>query len=381
MGGQDKLAVELAGRPVLAWSLAAHRGLAGRRADRRSSDRRRRLPSRGPRGCRPVVAVVPGGARRQESVAAGIRALEAASAASAAGPRARGSCSSTTAHGRSSPPRSSRRSRGCRRPWRRDPGPAGGRPQARRRRPSSSRRSIAPACCRPRRPRAPAGTCSATPLPASRPDGRRRARPTRRSCWPRAWRSRRPRRGGEPQDHAARRPRARRVAPGRAPATTRTGFGTDSHPFGPGDGLRLGGIEIEGAPAPPRPLRRRRRAPRALRRAARRRPASATSGGSSRPSDARRAASTARSSSRACVERARRGGLAPARGRPHDPRRAAAARRDRLDAHARRDRGAVGLAPTRSASRPRRATCRATRAPAGSSAPSARTSSAWRQAP
>jgi 2-C-methyl-D-erythritol 2,4-cyclodiphosphate synthase len=29
---------------------------------------------------------------------------------------------------------------------------------------------------------------------------------------------------------------------------TRTGFGTDGHPFGPGDGLRLGGIEIAGAP-------------------------------------------------------------------------------------------------------------------------------------
>jgi 2-C-methyl-D-erythritol 2,4-cyclodiphosphate synthase len=29
---------------------------------------------------------------------------------------------------------------------------------------------------------------------------------------------------------------------------TRTGFGSDGHPFGPGDGLRLGGIEIPGAP-------------------------------------------------------------------------------------------------------------------------------------
>jgi 2-C-methyl-D-erythritol 2,4-cyclodiphosphate synthase len=32
------------------------------------------------------------------------------------------------------------------------------------------------------------------------------------------------------------------------PAATRTGFGSDRHPFGPGDGLRLGGIEIAGAP-------------------------------------------------------------------------------------------------------------------------------------
>ena len=29
---------------------------------------------------------------------------------------------------------------------------------------------------------------------------------------------------------------------------TRTGFGSDRHPFGPGDGLWLGGVEIEGAP-------------------------------------------------------------------------------------------------------------------------------------
>lgn len=33
-----------------------------------------------------------------------------------------------------------------------------------------------------------------------------------------------------------------------APIRTRTGFGSDSHPFGPGDGLWLGGIEIAGAP-------------------------------------------------------------------------------------------------------------------------------------
>lgn len=31
-------------------------------------------------------------------------------------------------------------------------------------------------------------------------------------------------------------------------AMTRTGFGTDVHPFGPGDGLWLGGVEIPGAP-------------------------------------------------------------------------------------------------------------------------------------
>jgi 2-C-methyl-D-erythritol 4-phosphate cytidylyltransferase/2-C-methyl-D-erythritol 2,4-cyclodiphosphate synthase len=40
----------------------------------------------------------------------------------------------------------------------------------------------------------------------------------------------------------------RRVEQALAPAAARVGFGHDSHPFGPGTGLRLGGIEIEGAP-------------------------------------------------------------------------------------------------------------------------------------
>jgi 2-C-methyl-D-erythritol 2,4-cyclodiphosphate synthase len=33
-----------------------------------------------------------------------------------------------------------------------------------------------------------------------------------------------------------------------AGTATRTGFASDGHPFGPGDGLRLGGVEIAGAP-------------------------------------------------------------------------------------------------------------------------------------
>lgn len=40
----------------------------------------------------------------------------------------------------------------------------------------------------------------------------------------------------------------RRVEQALIPASVRVGFGHDSHPFGPGTGLRLGGIEIEGAP-------------------------------------------------------------------------------------------------------------------------------------
>jgi 2-C-methyl-D-erythritol 4-phosphate cytidylyltransferase / 2-C-methyl-D-erythritol 2,4-cyclodiphosphate synthase len=40
----------------------------------------------------------------------------------------------------------------------------------------------------------------------------------------------------------------RRVQAALAPAPVRVGFGHDSHPFGPVDGLRLGGVEIPGAP-------------------------------------------------------------------------------------------------------------------------------------
>ena len=40
----------------------------------------------------------------------------------------------------------------------------------------------------------------------------------------------------------------RRVERALAPVAVRVGFGHDSHPFGPGTGLRLGGVEIEGAP-------------------------------------------------------------------------------------------------------------------------------------
>ncbi len=35
---------------------------------------------------------------------------------------------------------------------------------------------------------------------------------------------------------------------GRGPSGARAGFGSDAHPFGPGDGLWLGGVQIAGAP-------------------------------------------------------------------------------------------------------------------------------------
>lgn len=84
MGGRDKLGADLAGRPVLAWSLAAiaasplvQRIALVRTAEQAAAPRPDWLPAK-------VVAVVAGGARRQESVAAGIRALE--QAAGATGP-------------------------------------------------------------------------------------------------------------------------------------------------------------------------------------------------------------------------------------------------------------------------------------------------------
>ena len=75
MAGRDKLAADLAGRPVLAWSLAAlaaspvvARIVLVRTPEQAAGARPGWLPDK-------VVAVVAGGARRQDSVAAGIRAL------------------------------------------------------------------------------------------------------------------------------------------------------------------------------------------------------------------------------------------------------------------------------------------------------------------
>ena len=75
MGGRDKLATSLAGRPVLAWSLAAiaaspivRRIVLVRSAEQAAAPRPEWFPGK-------VVAVVAGGARRQDSVAAGIGAL------------------------------------------------------------------------------------------------------------------------------------------------------------------------------------------------------------------------------------------------------------------------------------------------------------------
>ncbi|MFO1538926.1 MAG: 2-C-methyl-D-erythritol 2,4-cyclodiphosphate synthase [Chloroflexota bacterium] len=78
MGGLDKLRADLAGRPVLAWSIAALRAAASVRdvivvgaAD--GADALAAEPWLRAAGAR----VVPGGARRQDSVAAGVRAAGA----------------------------------------------------------------------------------------------------------------------------------------------------------------------------------------------------------------------------------------------------------------------------------------------------------------
>ena len=103
MGGRDKLAADLAGRPVLAWSLAAiaasplvERIALVRTAEAATAPNRPAwLPAK-------VVAVVAGGARRQESVVAGIRALESREPTAPAADRiAPASCWCTTAPVRS----------------------------------------------------------------------------------------------------------------------------------------------------------------------------------------------------------------------------------------------------------------------------------------
>ena len=77
MGGTDKLAVEIAGRPLLAWTLAALTGApeVGRVVVVVSEDRRAEVA--GATWLPPaVVEVVAGGPRRQESVHAGFAALD-----------------------------------------------------------------------------------------------------------------------------------------------------------------------------------------------------------------------------------------------------------------------------------------------------------------
>ena len=80
MGGIDKLAWTVAGRPLLAWTLGGLRSPPGDRADRRRDARRAASTALAAEPWLPakVRAVVAGGDRRQDSVAAGFAALESA---------------------------------------------------------------------------------------------------------------------------------------------------------------------------------------------------------------------------------------------------------------------------------------------------------------
>ena len=254
MGGRDKLAMDLAGRPVLAWSLAAiaasplvERIVLVRSAAQAAEARPAWLPDK-------VVAVVAGGARRQESVAAGIRALEAAPAAPAASP-------------------------------------AGGvAPGSRVLLIHDGARPLATPALVEAVARAAAEHGAAIPvMPVTetlkRVDGEIVVATVDRTGTAAAQTPQgvrwdvlrdalarvRPEDARELTDEAALLEAAGvavRAVPGEAanlkitrdedialaesrlagPGTTRTGFGSDRHAFGPGDGLRLGGIEIPGAP-------------------------------------------------------------------------------------------------------------------------------------
>ena len=147
----------------------------------------------------------------------------------------------------------------------------------------------------------------------------------------------------------------------RRQARTRTGIGHDSHPFGPGGPLKLGGVAIHGRPGC-RALGRRCRAPRRVRRTARgdraRRPRAPVPGRCA-DADRHRQHRVARGRPPTC----RGGRLAAGHGRCHGRRGSAETRRAprpdaRCDRRAARA-GSIGL----STSRPRPATSMAPRAP------------------
>lgn len=241
MGGADKLAADLAGRPVLAWALAAiaasplvERIALVRTAEQASAPRPEWLPSK-------VVAVVAGGARRQESVAAGIRALDDADgsrvlvvhdgARPLASPRLVDAVARAAAeHGAAIPVL----------------------PVT-----ETLKRVVGDLI---------AGTVDRSgAATAQTPQG------VRWDVLRQALATVAPDAAGELTDEAALLEAAGiavHAVPGEAAnfkitrpgdlalaelhlagtCVTRTGFGSDRHPFGPGDGLRLGGVEIAGAP-------------------------------------------------------------------------------------------------------------------------------------
>ena len=251
MGGRDKLAMDLAGRPVLAWSLAAiaaspvvERIVLVRTAAQAAEARPAWLPDK-------VVAVVAGGAHRQESVAAGIRALEATPPASPGGGLAPGS-RVLLVHDGARPLVT----------------PALVEAVARAAAEHGAAIPVMPVTETLKRidGEVVVATVDRTGTAAAQtPQG------VRWDVLRDALAKVRPEDAREHTDEAALLEAAGvgvRAVPGEAanlkitrlddialaesrlagPGSTRTGFGTDRHPFGPGDGLRLGGIEIPGAP-------------------------------------------------------------------------------------------------------------------------------------
>ena len=203
MGGTDKSQAPIEGRPALRWAVDAMRGAAAVRRIIVVTAAERLTELRAQPWMRESdVSVVTGGARRQDSVACGVRAADAEVVLvhDAARPLATSALADRVAAG-------------CRHPRRRDPGDArarlaqAGHERAGDRRPPTARpcsgrrprRAHGASCCRP--PSTPGRTdrsCSATsrrcwratacpwsPCPASRPRSRSPSRPT--STWSGRW--------------------------------------------------------------------------------------------------------------------------------------------------------------------------------------------------
>lgn len=243
MGGRDKLAADLGGRPVLAWAVAAlaasplvERIALVRSAEWAAQPQPDWLPAK-------VVAVVAGGARRQESVAAGIRALDAGAV---------GSRRVLLVHDGARPLASTRLVDAVARAAA-DYGAAIPVLPV-----SETLKRIAGGTV--------AGTLDRTGIAtAQTPQGVRwevlrnalaRVRPgdarelTDEAALLEAAGIEVTAVPGEASNLKITRPEDLALAEARlaAPGAIRTGFGSDGHPFGPGDGLRLGGVVIPGAP-------------------------------------------------------------------------------------------------------------------------------------
>ena len=229
------------------------RGRAGGRADRRRRRGRRRRRDRARRAWLPAKVV--GGRRRRRAAARnpwrpGCAALDGrvdagrrrrrtdrvvlvhdgARPARLAGPRRRGRPRPRPSTGRRSRScRSSRRSSGSTATW-------------------WSRPSIGRRWRRPRRRRASGARCSRRlrPVPADGPETWTDEAALLEAC--RIPVHAIPGEPDEPQGDHARRPRAGRARPARRGRRPGSAIGDDSHPFGPGGPLALGGIAIDGAP-------------------------------------------------------------------------------------------------------------------------------------